>query len=49
MYYLYLVACNCNLNGSTALSMGACHVHSGQCVCRDGVTSVKCSVCEVRI
>ena len=28
--------------------MGACHVHSGQCVCKEGVIGVKCSVCEVR-
>ena len=42
-----LVACNCSSNGSTALSKGACDA-TGQCVCKEGVTGVKCSVCEVR-
>ena len=46
-FALNLVACNCNSNGSTALSMGACDA-TGQCVCKEGVTGLKCSVCEVR-
>ena len=48
-YELFLtgVACNCNSDGSTALSKGACD-DTGQCVCKEGVTGLKCSVCEVR-
>ena len=47
-FFLTRVACNCNFNGSTALSKGACD-DSGQCVCREGVTGLKCSVCDVRL
>ena len=47
MKFLTRVACNCDSDGSTALSKGACD-DTGQCVCKEGVTGLKCSVCEVR-
>ena len=47
-FILTYVACNCNSNGSTALSKGSCN-DTGQCICKEGVAGLKCSVCEVRI
>ena len=44
----HVAACNCNVDGSTAASMGACN-DTGQCDCKADVVGLKCDTCQVRI
>ncbi|XP_062511300.1 laminin subunit beta-2-like [Corticium candelabrum] len=37
--------CNCNVDGSTAASMGACN-DTGQCDCKADVVGLKCDTCQ---
>ena len=41
-FYLFVLDCKCDLNGSTTLQ---CDVH-GDCNCREGFTGSKCDACE---
>lgn len=42
-YELGCISCNCNINGSI---LNACDPLSGQCSCKEGVSGLKCDICE---
>ena len=44
-FYLFVLDCKCDLNGSTTLQ---CDVH-GDCNCREGFTGSKCGECKPNV